>query len=56
MILTNLIQGKFIRRYKRFFIDVELDNGDIITAHTNDTGSMASLLDFANTVWIEKKR
>lgn len=35
-----LIQGKIIKRYKRFLADVELENGDIITAHTANTGSM----------------
>lgn len=32
--------GKILKRYKRFFADVELDNGELITAHTPNTGSM----------------
>ncbi|MCF8060181.1 MAG: DNA/RNA nuclease SfsA [Bacteriovoracaceae bacterium] len=35
-----LIKGKILKRYKRFLADVELENGDIITAHTANTGSM----------------
>lgn len=37
---STLIQGKILKRYKRFLADVELENGDIITAHTANTGSM----------------
>lgn len=35
-----LISGQLIRRYKRFLADVELDDGQIITAHSTNTGSM----------------
>jgi len=35
-----LIPGKLLRRYKRFFADVELDDGTVVTAHTPNTGSM----------------
>jgi hypothetical protein len=35
-----LIPGKLIKRYKRFLADVELDSGEIITAHCPNTGSM----------------
>jgi sugar fermentation stimulation protein A len=35
-----LISGKLVRRYKRFFVDVELDDGMVVTAHTPNTGSM----------------
>ena len=37
---TELISGKIQSRYKRFFADVLLDNGDLVTAHTPNTGSM----------------
>lgn len=40
-----LIKAKFIKRYKRFFVDAELDDGTIITSHTNNTGSMKGLLE-----------
>lgn len=32
--------GLILNRYKRFFADIELENGEIITAHTPNTGSM----------------
>jgi len=32
--------GKLIKRYKRFLADIELENGEIITAHCANTGSM----------------
>ena len=33
-----------MRRYKRFFVDMELDNGSIETAHCPNTGSMLNCL------------
>jgi sugar fermentation stimulation protein A len=41
----KLLKGKFIKRYKRFFADVELNTGQIITAHCSNPGSMKTLLD-----------
>lgn len=35
-----LVEGTILKRYKRFLADVELPNGEIITAHTANTGSM----------------
>ncbi len=35
-----LVKGKILKRYKRFLADVELENGEVITAHTANTGSM----------------
>jgi sugar fermentation stimulation protein A len=37
---TPLLPGKLIRRYKRFFADIELDSGEQIVALTPNTGSM----------------
>ena len=54
MKFTNtLIKGKLIRRYKRFFTDIEVNN-KIVTAHCPNTGSMMGLLDKGNIVWITK--
>jgi len=35
-----LLQGKLVKRYKRFLADITLDNGELITAHCANTGSM----------------
>ena len=48
-----LIKGKLIKRYKRFFVDIKLDN-EIVTAHCPNTGSMKGLLDEGNHVFISK--
>ena len=48
---SSLIKGKLIKRYKRFFVDIEVNN-KIVTAHCPNTGSMMGLLDENNEVWI----
>ena len=50
---NNLIPGVFIKRYKRFFVDVKL-NGDTVVAHCPNTGSMLGLLKEGNKVWLTK--
>jgi len=50
---STLIKGKLIRRYKRFFTDIEVNN-KILTAHCANTGSMSGLLDKGNDVWVTK--
>ena len=40
-----LIEGILIKRYKRFLVDIELDNGEIVTAHCANTGPMKGLLE-----------
>ncbi len=35
-----LLEGTLLRRYKRFFTDIELSDGTVVTAHTPNTGSM----------------
>jgi sugar fermentation stimulation protein A len=39
-----LVRGSFVRRYKRFFVDVMLEDGTPTTAHTANTGTMTGLL------------
>ena len=50
---NSLIKGKLIKRYKRFFADVEVNN-KVVTAHCPNTGSMLGLLNKGNDVWISK--
>ena len=50
---SSLIKGKLIKRYKRFFVDVEVNN-KLITSHCPNTGSMLGLLDKGNDVWISE--
>ena len=49
----TLISGEFIKRYKRFFVDIKIGNS-IITAHCPNTGSMMGLLKKGNNVWLTK--
>ena len=49
----TLIKGKLIKRYKRFFTDVEIDK-KIVVAHCPNTGSMKGLLDEGNEVYVSK--
>ena len=50
---NTLIAGRFIKRYKRFFVDVKL-NDKTIVAHCPNTGSMMGLLKEKNVVWLTK--
>jgi len=49
----TLISGEFIKRYKRFFVDVKIGNEEVV-AHCPNTGSMMGLLDQGNEAWISE--
>ena len=51
--IGTLISGEFIKRYKRFFVDVKIGN-NTVTAHCPNTGSMLGLLNKGNKVWLSK--
>lgn len=56
MNFTNtLVKGKLVKRYKRFFADIEVNN-KIVTAHCPNTGSMYGLLKEGNKVWLSKSK
>lgn len=38
-----LCPGILVKRYKRFFADIELSTGEVITAHCPNTGSMSGI-------------
>ena len=48
-----LISGEFIKRYKRFFVDIKIGNKTVV-AHCPNTGSMMGLLKEGNQVWLSK--
>ena len=54
MKFTNtLIKGKLIKRYKRFFVDIKVNNS-LVIAHCPNTGSMKGMLEKNNNVWVSK--
>ena len=49
-----LIPGRLIRRYKRFLADIELETGEIITAHCANTGPMTGISVVDSLVQVSK--
>jgi sugar fermentation stimulation protein A len=47
-----LVEGILVNRYKRFFADVQLPSGEVVTAHCANSGSMLSVKDPGARVWL----
>jgi len=51
---NNLIKAKFVKRYKRFFSDHILENGQVVTAHCPNTGAMTGVAKEGITSWLSE--
>lgn len=49
-----LLPGTLLKRYKRFLSDIQLDTGEIITAHCPNTGPMTGVCTVGNRVWVSQ--
>ncbi len=52
--MKGMVRGRLIRRYKRFLADVTLENGEQITAHCPNTGSMKNCVEEGAEVWLSE--
>ncbi|MEZ4366567.1 MAG: hypothetical protein R2939_09805 [Kofleriaceae bacterium] len=51
MRLPELRRGTLVRRYKRFFADVDLD-GEVVVAHCANPGSMRGCAEVGGAAWL----
>ena len=51
---SPLVQGRLIRRYKRFLADIQLEGAGVVTAACPNTGSLMGCCDAGNRVWLSE--
>jgi sugar fermentation stimulation protein A len=51
---TKLIGGKLVKRYHRFLVDVQLDDGSIVTAHCPNSGTMVGCMEVGRPVLLSE--
>ena len=52
--VNKLVKGKLLKRYKRFLADIELENGEIVTAHCANTGAMTGCAEPGYEAWLSR--
>ncbi|MEL6221489.1 MAG: DNA/RNA nuclease SfsA [Cyanobacteria bacterium J06626_14] len=50
----TLLPGILVKRYKRFLSDIQLESGEIITAHCPNTGPMTGVCEVGSNVWVSQ--
>lgn len=51
---SELEEGRLLKRYKRFFADIECADGSVVTAHCANTGSMKNCMAEGVRVWFSR--
>jgi sugar fermentation stimulation protein A len=49
-----LESGTLVNRYKRFFADIQLESGELITAHCPNTGPMIGVCEIGASVKVSR--
>ncbi|MGI9378133.1 MAG: DNA/RNA nuclease SfsA [Methyloligellaceae bacterium] len=53
---ADLIEGRLVKRYKRFLADIELSDGSLVTAHCANPGSMLGFKEPGMKVWLSESQ